>query len=158
VFQPIRVRPFTNLEYLSLLKTRRVAIGLEFFVQGRRTVAGMRKLMRSIVSGVARRVRSKAVLEPENLALHTGRPSMDREIRKLIREMSSAYVLWARHGSTASCSSSASRSAKRLSPSTWYGDGLRVLRASAVFYTIRRPASPRSICSLWPRFRFACCI
>src|ERR1700681_3897998 len=123
----------------------------------RRSVAGMLKLVHSAISIVARRFRSRAVLELENLALRhqlhvlrrqrpcrprlftidrllwvwlyclwprcldtmvlvkpatvvqwhrqgfrlfwrwrsrTGRPSVDREIRKLIREMSSANPLW----------------------------------------------------------------
>ena len=42
----------------------------------------------------------------------SGRPSVEREIRDLIRQMSSANPLWERLGSMASCSSSASRSAK----------------------------------------------
>jgi hypothetical protein len=49
----------------------------------------------------------------------SGRPSMDREIRDLIRQMSSANPLWGAPGSTASCSNSASKSAKRPSRSTW---------------------------------------
>jgi putative transposase len=35
----------------------------------------------------------------------SGRPSVDREVSKLIREMSSANPLWGCPGSTASCSS-----------------------------------------------------
>src|ERR1700680_4564429 len=124
---------------------------------GRRSVAGMLKLVRSIVSRLVCRFRSRAVLELENLALRhqlhvlrrqrpgrlrrltvdrllwvwlyrlwprcldtmvlvkpatvvqwhrqgfrlfwrwrsrSGRPSVDREIRQLIREMSSANPLW----------------------------------------------------------------
>src|ERR1022692_3556097 len=124
---------------------------------GRRSVAGMLKLERSIVSMLARRFRSRAVVELENLALRhqlqvlrrqrpdrlrlfaidrllwvllyrlwprclevmvlvkpatviqwhrqgfrlfwrwrsrSGRPSVDREIRDLIRQMSSANPLW----------------------------------------------------------------
>ncbi len=123
----------------------------------RRTVGSMLKLMRSIVSVLARRFRSRAVLQLENLALghqlhvlrrqrpgrprlftidrllwvwlyrlwprcldtmmlvkpatviqwhrqgfrlywrwrsRSGRPSVDREVSKLIREMSSANPLW----------------------------------------------------------------
>jgi len=47
----------------------------------------------------------------------SGRPSVDREIRDLMRQMSCANPLWGAPGSTVSCSSSASRSAKRLSRS-----------------------------------------
>jgi transposase InsO family protein len=124
---------------------------------GRRSVAGMLKLVRSVVSVVARRLRSRAVLKLENLALRhqlyvlrrqrpgrprlfaidrllwvwlyriwprclgamvlvkpatvvqwhrqgfrlfwrwrskSGRPSVDREIRALIRQMSSPNPLW----------------------------------------------------------------
>src|SRR5271169_5182547 len=133
----------------------------------------MHKAVRSIVSVVARRLRSRAVVELENLALRhqlhvlrrqrpgrlrlftidrllwiwlyriwprcldamvlvkpatvvqwhrqgfrlfwrwrskSGRPSVVREIRALIRQMSGANPLWVRPGSTASYSDSASRS------------------------------------------------
>jgi putative transposase len=148
---------------------------------GCRSVAGMLKLVSSIVSVLARGFRSRAVLELENLALRhelnvlrrqcpgrprlspidrllwvwlyrlwpsclevmalvkpatvihwhrqgfrlywrwrskSGRPSVDREVRKLIREMSSANSSGARLVFTANSSSSASRSARLRSPST----------------------------------------
>src|SRR5208282_5437057 len=131
----------------------------------------MHKLARSVISIVARRFRSRAVVELENLALRhqlhvlrrprpgrprlfaidrllwvwlyrlwprclevmvlvkpatviqwhrqgfrlfwrwrsrSGRPSVDREVRDLIRQMSRANPLWVGLGSTARCSSSAS--------------------------------------------------
>ena len=86
----------------------------------------------------------------------SGRPSVDREVRDLIRQMSSANPLWGAPGSTASCSSSASRSAKPRSPSTWCEDEVRLRRPGAAFCAIRPPASLRSICSLWRPHRFGC--
>ena len=51
-----------------------------------------------------------------------GRPGMSREVRDLIRQMSQANPLWgARPASTASCSSSASRSARPRSADTCRG-------------------------------------
>jgi len=49
----------------------------------------------------------------------SGRPSVDREVSKLIREMSRSNPLWGAPQSMASCSSSASRSVKLRLPSTW---------------------------------------
>ncbi len=56
---------------------------------------------------------------------------MEREIRDLIRQMSSANPLWGRLGSIASCSSSVSKSAKRPSPSTWCENEVRLPRPGA---------------------------
>jgi len=56
---------------------------------------------------------------------------VEREIRDLIRQMSSANPLWGRLGSIASCSSSVSKSAKRPSPSTWCEDEVRLPRPGA---------------------------
>jgi hypothetical protein len=141
---------------LCLSKTPKSAKSQSFEIP-RHSVAGMHKAVRSIVSVVARRLRSRAVVELENLALRhqlhvlrrqrpgrprlfaidrllwiwlyriwprcldamvlvkpatvvqwhrqgfrlfwrwrskSGRPSMDREIRALIRQMSSANPLW----------------------------------------------------------------
>ena len=49
----------------------------------------------------------------------SGRPSVEREIRDLIRQMSSANPLWGAPRIHGSCSSSASRSVKLRSPSIW---------------------------------------
>jgi transposase InsO family protein len=51
------------------------------------------------------------------------------------------------------CSSSASRSAKRPSPSTWCEDEGRLRRPGAASCAIRPRALLRSICSLWRPFR-----
>jgi hypothetical protein len=53
----------------------------------------------------------------------SGRPSVKREIRDLIRQMSSANPVWGAPRSMASCSSPASRSAKLPSRSTWCEEG-----------------------------------
>jgi putative transposase len=179
----------------------------------------MLTLVRSIVSRLVRRFRSRAVLELENLALRhqlhvlrrqrpgrprllaidrllwvwlyrlwprcleaivlvkprtviqwhrqgfrlfwrwrsrSGRPSVDREVSKLIREMSSANPLWG---------------APRI-----HGEllklGFEVSQATVAKYMLRRRGTPsptgvascavmqkaslRSICSLWPPLRFGC--
>ena len=184
-----------------------------------RSVAGMLKLVHSVVSVLVRRFRNRAVLELENLALRhqlhvlrrqrpgrprlfavdrllwvwlyrlwprcldvmvlvkpatvihwhrqgfrrywrwhsrSGRPSVDREVRKLIRQMSTPTRSGVRLESTASCSSSASRSAKRLLPSTWCEDEVRLLRPGAASCVIRRMVSPPSTCSLLRPHRFGC--
>ena len=142
---------------MSLLKTPKAAKSLEFWEFVAVVFAGMLKHVRSIVAAIARRFRSRAVLELENLALRhqlhvlrrqrpgrprlfaidrllwvwlyrlwprcldtmvlvkpatvvqwhrqgfrlfwrwrsrSGRPSVDREVRDLIRQMSSANPLW----------------------------------------------------------------
>ena len=146
----------TFIAALCLPKTLKAVKSLEFG-RARRSVAGMLKVVSSIVSVLAHRFRSRAMVELENLALRhqlhvlrrqrpgrlrlftfdrllwvwlyrlwprcldmmvlvkpatvvqwhrqgfrlfwrwrsrSGRPSVDREIRKLIREMSSANPLW----------------------------------------------------------------
>jgi hypothetical protein len=57
-----------SMQDLWLLKTPNAKKSLEF-VTGRRSLAGMLKLVRSIVSVLARRFRNRGVLELENLAL-----------------------------------------------------------------------------------------
>src|SRR5271157_3759696 len=74
----------------------------------------------------------------------SGRPSVDREIRDLMRQMSCANPLWGAPGSTVSCSSSASRSAKRLSRSTWCEGTEYLLRTGAASCGITPKASLRS--------------
>jgi hypothetical protein len=52
-----------------------------------------------------------------------GRPQIDTELRALIRRMNVENPLWARHASTANCSSSGLRSRSRALPSTWSNGG-----------------------------------
>ena len=174
--------------HLCLLKTPKAARGLELGIR-RRTVGSMLKPMRSIVAVLARRFRSRAVLQLENLALRhqlhvlrrqrpgrlrlftidrllwiwlyrawprcwsimvlvkpatviqwhrqgfrlywrwrsrSGRPSADREVRKLIREMSSANPLWGAPGSTV-----------RLLKL-----GIEISQATVAKYMVRRRGAP----------------
>jgi hypothetical protein len=86
----------------------------------------------------------------------SGRPSVEREIRDLIRQMSSAIRSGERLGSMASSSSSASRSAKRPSRSTWCENGEHLLRTGGLSCAIMPKGSLRSICSLSGPRRFGC--
>lgn len=79
-----------------------------------------------------------------------GRPQTPLEMRRLIRDVSLANPLWARHGSMANCSSSASISDKLQSPSIWLREGVRHRRDGERLSAIMPRASPRSIC-LWCR-------
>jgi hypothetical protein len=76
----------------------------------------------------------------------SGRPSIDREVRDLIRQMSGANPLWERPGSMANCSSWASMSAKLPSLSTWCEDGEHLLRTGGPCCAIMPKASLRSTC------------
>ena len=177
-----------------------------------RSVAGMLKLVRSVVSVLVRRFRSRAVLELENLALRhqlhvlrrqrpgrprlfaidrllwvwlyrlwprcldvmvlvkpatviqwhrqgfrrywrwrsrSGRPSVDREVRKLIRQMSTANPLWG---------------APRI-----HGEllklGIEVSQATVAKYMVRRRGTPsptwrsflRNQAAWYRRHRHVCC-
>ena len=86
----------------------------------------------------------------------SGRPSVEREIRDLIRQMSSANPLWVRLVSMASCSSSASKSAKLRSPSTWCEDEVRLPRPGAPSCGIMPKVSQPSTCSSRHPHRFGC--
>lgn len=87
-----------------------------------------------------------------------GRPTVPAEIRRLIREMSIATRCGERRRSMASCSSSASRSARPASPSTWPGEEFRRPKAGRNSSAIMPPASRRWICSSCRRFPFGCCM
>src|SRR5262249_21565903 len=85
-----------------------------------------------------------------------GPPAIPQGVRDLIREMSRANWLWGAPRSMASCSSLASRSPNRPSPSTWSnapGDRVRVGRSSCA--TRRRELPPRT-CSSFPRSASNC--
>ena len=77
----------------------------------------------------------------------SGRPSVDREVRELIRQMNAATRSGERLGSMVNSLSSASKSAKRQSPSTCCEDEVGLLRPGAAFCAIRPAASLQSICS-----------
>src|SRR3982074_3754903 len=78
-----------------------------------------------------------------------GRPQIDTELRALIRRMSVENPLWARHPSTASCSSSGLRSLNQASPSTWSNDGGHPARDGEPSCVTTRRTSPPWTCSLF---------
>jgi len=87
----------------------------------------------------------------------SGRPSVEREIRDLIRQMSSATRSGVRLGSMASCSSSASRSVKLRSPNTWCeGEEHHLIRPGGLSCATRPKVSRPSTCSSWRLRRFGC--
>jgi putative transposase len=71
----------------------------------------------------------------------SGRPSLDREVRDLIRQIGVPTRSGVRPGSTVNCSSSASRSAKRQLPSIWCEDEGHLRRPGVAFSAIRPPPS-----------------
>ena len=77
-----------------------------------------------------------------------GRPRASTEIRDLIRQMSLANPLWGAPASTASCSSSASRSAKPRSGDVCRGGPKPPPRPGVAFCTTISPTLRRSTCSL----------
>jgi hypothetical protein len=82
--------------------------------------------------------------------------SIDRKVRKLIREMSSANPLWGAprvHGELRKLGIEISQ---LRWPSTWCEDEDTVSGPGAAFCSITLPALLRSICSLWHRSRFGC--
>ncbi len=86
----------------------------------------------------------------------SGRPSVEREIRDLIRQMSSANPLWGApriHGELLKLGIEISQATVA---STWCEDGVRLLRRGAASCAIRPPASWQSTCSSWRPHRFAC--
>ena len=72
-----------------------------------------------------------------------GRPRIPLKICRLIREMSIANPLWAHPGFTVNSSSSASRSGKPLSRSTWLREGARRPKAGRRSSAIMPMGSPR---------------
>jgi len=79
---------------------------------------------------------------------HLGRPSMNREVGDLIRQMSQANPLWGAPASTASCSSSASTSARPRSADTCRGGPRPPPRPGARSCTTTGMTPPPSTCSL----------
>src|SRR5260370_26307811 len=85
-----------------------------------------------------------------------GRPQIDTEMRVLIRRMSVENPLWARHASTANCSSSGLRSRSRASPSTWSNDGGHPARDGEPSCATTRRTSPPWTCSWFQRSVSTC--
>ena len=88
----------------------------------------------------------------------SGRPSVDREIRKLIREMNAAKPLWGApriHGELLKLGIEISQAtvAKYMGE-----DEGHLPRPGAAFCAIRRRVSPRSTCSSWRPPRSGCCM
>src|SRR5260221_947513 len=77
-----------------------------------------------------------------------GRPQIDTELHVLIRRMSVENPLWARHASTANCSSSGLRSRSRASPSTWSNGGHRPASHGGPSCVTMRRTLPPWTCSL----------
>jgi putative transposase len=185
----------------------------------RRSVADMLTLVRFIVSVLARRFRSRAVLELENLALRhqlrvlrrqrpgrprlfaidrllwgwlyriwprcldamvlvkpatvvqwhrqgfrlfwpwrskSGRPSVHREIRDLIRQMSSANRLWGApriHGELLKLAIEISQATVA---NIWCEDAGHLRRLGGASCAITLNVSPLSTCSWWRPYRFGC--
>src|SRR6266404_4825272 len=78
-----------------------------------------------------------------------GRPRIDTELRGLIRRISVENPLWARHASTANCSSSGLRSRSRASSSTWSNEGGHPARDGEPSCVTTRRTLPPWTCSLF---------
>src|SRR5712664_2699641 len=78
-----------------------------------------------------------------------GRPQIDTELRALIRRISVENPLWARHASTANCSSSGFKSRSRASPSTWSNEGGHPARDGEPSCVTTRRTLPPWTCSLF---------
>ena len=66
----------------------------------------------------------------------SGRPIISREVRHLIRKMRRENSSWVHHGSTVSCSSSASTSVRAASANKWCAAANRRLKLGALFWRI----------------------
>jgi hypothetical protein len=88
----------------------------------------------------------------------SGRPSVEREVRDLIRQMNGANPLWGAprlHGELLKLGIEISQATVAKS---WCEDGRRLRRPGVASFAIRPPALLRSICSSWHPPRFGCCM
>jgi putative transposase len=86
----------------------------------------------------------------------SGRPSVEREVRDLIRQMSSANPLWGAPRIHGELIKLGMKSANRLSRSTWCEGGEHLLRTGEVSCGVTPKESQPSTCSLWHLRRFGC--
>src|SRR6266849_5529357 len=84
----------------------------------------------------------------------SGRPPVNRELRKLIREMSKANPLWGAPRIHGELLKLALRLARPRSPSTWSGEVGCRHRLGGASYEIRARELPQSICSSSSQRRF----
>src|SRR6202165_3534247 len=87
-----------------------------------------------------------------------GRPQIETELRAMIRRMSVENPLWARHASTANCSSSGLASLNQASPSTWSSVIDRTVRGERPFCETTLRTLPPWICSWSPPLASNCCM